>query len=63
MSYIEDKNIDVAGICETWLTESHNATTAIIKSYGFSLYTIIIEEHRRVEGLQLSLNLSLDYQR
>ena len=38
MSYIEDKNIDVAGICETWLTESHNATTAIIKSYGFSLY-------------------------
>lgn len=38
MSYIEDKNIDVAGICETWLTESHNATTAIIKSYGFSLF-------------------------
>ena len=37
MGYMEDKDIDIAGICETWLTDSSNATTAIIKSHGFSL--------------------------
>ena len=39
---MEDNQIDVAGICETWLTDSYNVTTAIIKSYGFSL----IHDHR-----------------
>ena len=38
MGYIEDKSIDIAGICETWLTDSSNATTAIIKSYGYSIF-------------------------
>ena len=39
---MEDNQIDVAGICETWLTDSYNVTTAIIKSYGFSM----IHDHR-----------------
>ena len=38
MGYIEDKSIDIAGICETWLTDSSNATTAIIKSFGYSIF-------------------------
>ena len=42
MGYIEDRDIDIAGLCETWLTDSHNATTAVIKSYGYSM----IHDHR-----------------
>lgn len=37
MSLIEDKEIDLAAICETWLTDNSNPTTAAIKSYGYSL--------------------------
>ena len=38
MGYIEDKSIDIAGICETWLTDNSNATTAVIKSHGYSIF-------------------------
>ena len=38
MGYIEDKSIDIAGICETWLADNSNATTAVIKSHGYSIF-------------------------
>ncbi|KAL5270292.1 hypothetical protein ACHWQZ_G001136 [Mnemiopsis leidyi] len=42
MGYMEDRDIEIAGLCETWLTDNCNATTAVIKSYGYS----IIHDHR-----------------
>ena len=32
-----DQSVDIAGICETWLTSLTNPTTAKIKSHGYSL--------------------------
>ena len=37
-SSILDSSIDVAGICETWLTALNSPTTAIIKSYGYKIF-------------------------
>ena len=37
MSYLQDHNISISFISETWLTENHNSVTAIIKSYGYNL--------------------------
>ena len=37
MELICDKNICIASICETWLSDATNATTSIIKSYGYSI--------------------------
>jgi exonuclease III len=42
MILLQDSNIDIALITETWLTEQCNNTTATIKSYGYS----IIHSHR-----------------
>ena len=37
MTTLCDNNVDIAAICETWLQDSKSPTTAIIKSYGFSI--------------------------
>ena len=37
LTTLSDKSIDIAAICETWLTASSCPTTAIIKSYGYAL--------------------------
>ena len=37
MIMLQDNNIDIACISETWLTENSNCTTALIKSYGFNI--------------------------
>ena len=37
MIMLQDNNIDIACISETWLTENTNCTTALIKSYGFNI--------------------------
>lgn len=37
MVAIVDNKVDIAGICETWLTDNHNPTTAMIKSFGYSI--------------------------
>lgn len=37
MNSLQDNTIDIAGICETWLTENNNPTTAAIKSFGYSI--------------------------
>ena len=34
---IKDSNIDIACITESWLTESHLHTAAVLKSFGFNL--------------------------
>ena len=31
MAYLVDNSVDVAGICETWLPDKNNPTTAVIK--------------------------------
>ena len=38
MNFIVDKNISIFFVCETWLTDKSNHTTATIKSYGFKIY-------------------------
>ena len=37
MCNLSDKSIDIAAICETWLTDANCPTTAIIKSYGYRI--------------------------
>ena len=37
MGFLEDKGIDIAAICETWITGHCTPTTAAIKSYGYSI--------------------------
>ena len=37
MGFLEDKDIDIAAICETWITNQNTPTTAVIKSYGYSI--------------------------
>ena len=43
MLLIKDSTVDIAGVCETWLMDSNNPTTATIKSHGYS----IIHNHRK----------------
>ena len=38
MHLMEDKNIDIAAICETWLTDKSNTITATIKDYGYNIF-------------------------
>ena len=38
MQLIDDKDVDIAAVCETWLTDKANVTTAIIKDYGYDIY-------------------------
>ena len=38
MSNLSDKNIDIAAICETWLADMNNPTTAVIKSFGYKIH-------------------------
>ena len=37
MQYVINNNITIFFITETWLTESNNHTTAVIKSYGYKI--------------------------
>ena len=37
MHTVLDNSVDIAAVCETWFSESSNPTTAIIKSFGFSI--------------------------
>ena len=37
MTYMQDKQIDVAGICESWLTGANTPTTATIKQFGYEI--------------------------
>lgn len=37
MGILEDNDIHIAAICETWLTDYGTATTATIKSFGYSI--------------------------
>lgn len=37
MMELEDSDTDLAVLCETWLKDDHNPTTALIKSFGYSL--------------------------
>ena len=46
MEALVDRSIDVAAICETWLTDLTNPTTAVIKSYGFSILHNYREDRR-----------------
>ena len=38
VSLLEDKNIDIAAVCETWLTSNSSVTTAVIKERGYSFH-------------------------
>ena len=35
MMTLKDKNVDIAAICETWLPDKNNPTTAKIKQFGY----------------------------
>ena len=37
MMYMQDRHIDIAGICESWLTGTNTPTTATIKRYGYKI--------------------------
>lgn len=37
MVHLQNLDIDVAFVCETWLTDRFNATTATIKSHGYDI--------------------------
>ena len=37
MNTITDSSVDVAGVCETWFDDNNNPTTAVIKSFGYSI--------------------------
>ena len=37
MGLLEDKEIDIAAICETWITNHCTPTTAAVKSHGYSI--------------------------
>ena len=43
MEALKDNSVDIAGICETWLTDTNCPTTAAIKSYGY----LILHNHRK----------------
>ena len=43
---LTDKSVDLAGICETWITEECNETTARIKSYGYSIFHSFRKDRR-----------------
>ena len=52
MSFLYDKNVDIAAICETWITDQNNPTTSAIKSYGYSIRHNF-RENRRGGGTAL----------
>ena len=37
MHTVLDYSVDIAGVCETWFDECNNPTTAVIKSFGYSI--------------------------
>ena len=37
MNMLQDENIDIAGICETWLADANSPITATIKIHGYSI--------------------------
>ena len=37
MTTLSDYSVDIAAVCETWLNDSNNPTTAAIRSYGYSI--------------------------
>lgn len=58
ISYLQDKSIDIAGICESWLRNANCPTTATLKKHGFN----IIHQHRddkRGGGTALIYNANL----
>ena len=38
MNFLDDNDISIFFVTETWLTDQNNHTTAIIKSHGYQLY-------------------------
>ena len=37
MNTLIDYSVDISGVCETWFNDSNNPTTAIIRSFGYSI--------------------------
>ena len=37
MTVLEDKKVDIAGVCETWLSDINSPITAVIKNHGYSI--------------------------
>ena len=60
MQYLCDNNIDVAGICETWLTDTNSPTTAWIRNYGFSIIHNF-REGRRAGGTAIIYKSTLSF--
>ena len=50
MDYLEDNNISIHFITETWLTDAHNNITAAIKSHGYKLHHCIRQHHEKSRG-------------
>ena len=46
MMTLEDRNVDIAAFCETWLVSKSNPTTAKIKQYGYSIWHDYRSEQR-----------------
>ena len=46
----EDSGVDIIGLCETWLKDLSNPTTASIKSYGYGIHHTPRSDDRRGGG-------------
>lgn len=53
MSVAKDKDIDIMALCETWLKDTTNPTTASIKSYGYDLVHTPRKDGKRGGGTAL----------
>ncbi len=60
MCLLQDYKVDIAIICETWLTDQANSTTANIKSYGYGLVHSF-RSGNRGGGTSLVYNSSLQF--
>ena len=52
MITLSDYSVDIAAVCETWLNDRNNPTTATIKSHGYSI-THNFREGRKGGGTAL----------
>ena len=46
IAYLNDNLIDIAGICESWLTDSHSPATATLKMHGYNIIHQYREDQR-----------------
>ena len=67
MSYLQDNDILISFMSETWLTENQNNVTAVIKSYGYNIIHKPRSDDAKTRGggvaivFKKSLNFGFDF--